>query len=104
MTRERSSGAPKQAASRVTSSLAYPMFRIGAEARQLVFVPPDPWPGSSALGHHMLAAANLPAWGDDTSDVGAHGFAWLRDLRAVGGDAARERCQALIKGWIARNG
>jgi uncharacterized heparinase superfamily protein len=104
MTRGRSSGAPKQAASRVPSSLAYPMFRIGAEARQLLFVLPDPWPGNSALGHRMLAAADPLGWAGGKSDVGAHGFAWLRDLRAVGGDAARERCQALIKGWIARHG
>jgi uncharacterized heparinase superfamily protein len=47
---------------------------------------PGAWrePGSSPL----LAAA-------------AHGFAWLRDLRALGTDAARLRARALVAEWIA---
>ncbi|HEY7610575.1 MAG TPA: heparinase II/III family protein [Alphaproteobacteria bacterium] len=106
MAGERSSGAPKQAASRVRSPLAFPLFRAGAEARQLLFTPPDPWPGNAAAGHRLLAATEPLAWDAANGDIEleAHGFAWLRDLRAVGGDAARQRCQNLIRGWIARHG
>ena len=32
----------------------------------------------------------------------AHGFTWLRDLRALGTDAARGRARALIADWIAQ--
>src|SRR5262249_57022568 len=38
------------------------------------------------------------------AELEAHRFAWLRDLRAVGGDAARQRCQNLVRSWIARHG
>ena len=31
----------------------------------------------------------------------AHGFTWLRDLRALGTDAARMRARALVADWIA---
>ena len=31
----------------------------------------------------------------------AHGFTWLRDLRALGTDAARLRARALVSDWIA---
>ena len=31
-----------------------------------------------------------------------HGFDWLRDLRAVGGDAARRRARDLVGDWIER--
>ena len=34
-------------------------------------------------------------------DASAHGFTWLRDLRALGTDAARLRARALVAEWIA---
>src|SRR5262249_42229335 len=78
----------------------------GAQARQLLFAPPDPWPGNMASGHRMLAVAEPLAWGaaPGEAELDAHRFRWLRDLRAVGGDAARQRRQDLIRGWIARYG
>ena len=33
--------------------------------------------------------------------TGAHSFTWLRDLRALGTDAARLRARALVSEWIA---
>ncbi len=33
-------------------------------------------------------------------DASAHGFTWLRDLRALGTDAARLRARALVADWI----
>ena len=34
-------------------------------------------------------------------DAAAHSFTWLRDLRALGTDAARLRARALVAEWIA---
>ncbi len=34
----------------------------------------------------------------------AHGFTWLRDLRALGTDGARMRARALVQEWIAASG
>ncbi|MFQ3623408.1 MAG: heparinase II/III family protein [Acetobacteraceae bacterium] len=74
----------------------------------------DPWPGDSGRGSRILkgelcvqgtarpldpagwpALAAGAAWAEE-----AHGFAWLRDLRAVGSDAARLRARALVLGWL----
>ena len=79
----------------------------------------DLWPGDAARGARLLrgefevtgthrplrpseaggaqdwAAGSLP-W-----RAAAHGFAWLRDLRALGTDAARLRGRALAADWLA---
>ena len=34
----------------------------------------------------------------------AHGFTWMRDLRALGTDAARARARALVSDWMALPG
>jgi uncharacterized heparinase superfamily protein len=81
------------------------MLRVGAKARQLLFVPPDPWPGDPAGGRRLLDLDEPFDWAArGAQDLEAHRFAWLRDLRASGGDAARQRCQNLVKSWIARYG
>jgi uncharacterized heparinase superfamily protein len=79
----------------------------------------DLWPGDAARGARLLRgefevlgtvrplrpaeadgaqdwAAGSPAW-----RAAAHGFAWLRDLRALGTDAARLRGRALAADWLA---
>ncbi len=85
----------------------------------------DPWPGDPGRGAALLkgelvasgsAASLLPGGGSDRSGgsggfmlaggspalrAHAHGFAWLRDLRALGTDAARMRARALVGDWIA---
>ena len=47
-------------------------------------------------------------WGDRSGHealrADAHGFGWLRDLRALGTDAARARARALVTDWIATPG
>jgi uncharacterized heparinase superfamily protein len=105
MSRARRSGAPDEAASRA-AGFSYPLFRVGAKARQILFAPPDPWPRDFGLGRRMIASGEQMAWDAAAGDVemSAHRFAWLRDLRAVGSDAARQRGQALIKDWISRHG
>jgi uncharacterized heparinase superfamily protein len=73
----------------------------------------DPWPGDPARGARLLrgeleaqgvAVPLAPgAWNVAKGPLGglAHGFAWLRDLRALGTDAARTRARALVADWIA---
>ncbi len=83
----------------------------------------DLWPGDAARGQRLLkgefevlgtALPLLPA--EATRTEGAmrggspawraalHGFAWLRDLRALGTDGARLRARALTQDWLARTG
>jgi uncharacterized heparinase superfamily protein len=75
----------------------------------------DPWPGDPALGAKLLrgelemigATRSLKpgAWRDNSGPAVlralAHGFTWLRDLRALGTDTARLRARALVADWIA---
>ncbi len=75
----------------------------------------DPWPGDPARGALLLkgelefsgaAVALRPgafavAAGSTAMRAHTHGFAWVRDLRALGTDAARMRARALVQDWIA---
>jgi uncharacterized heparinase superfamily protein len=75
----------------------------------------DPWPGDPGRGAALLkgelelAGTTVllhPGRFADPSDPPllralAHGFTWLRDLRALGTDAARLRARALVGEWIA---
>src|SRR3990170_4965068 len=69
--------------------------------RDLLMVPPDPWPGDAERGVALIAgtyrlggqtyeAATAAPWepfGAAPDFIAAlHGFEWLRDLRAAGGD------------------
>jgi uncharacterized heparinase superfamily protein len=80
----------------------------------------DLWPGDAARGARLLRGEFevlgtvrplRPAEADGAQDWGpaggtpawraaAHGFAWLRDLRALGTDAARLRGRALTADWL----
>ena len=77
----------------------------------------DPWPGDTGRGTRLMkgelvfAGAVSPLqpgrpWGDATVPpllrARAHGFAWLRDLRALGTDGGRLRARALVSEWLAR--
>ena len=75
----------------------------------------DPWPGDPGRGARLLrgeleiggaARALRPGtWGEAAAspivDTAAHSFTWLRDLRALGTDAARLRARALVSEWVA---
>ncbi len=52
-------------------------------------------PANQSQGGFRLAAAS------EEMRAHAHGFVWLRDLRALGTDAARMRARALVADWIA---
>lgn len=77
----------------------------------------DPWPGSPARGARLirgdldlgaLHARLVPgewaalAGAEPAIRGAAHGFGWLRDLRAIGTDGARQRARALVASWIGR--
>jgi uncharacterized heparinase superfamily protein len=80
----------------------------------------DPWPGDPARAARLLkgelelggaicvlrpsgsAGGGFPAPpASDALRAGAHNFTWLRDLRALGTDAARLRARALVAEWMA---
>jgi uncharacterized heparinase superfamily protein len=75
----------------------------------------DPWPGDADLGARLLrgelsfGGAVRPltpaSWqevaGSAPLRANAHGFTWLRDLRALGSDSARLRARQLVSEWIA---
>jgi len=75
----------------------------------------DPWPGDAARGARlvkgeldvlgtiqMLRPGNWNQFnGQPVPRAAAHGFAWLRDLRALGTEAARGRARTLVSDWLA---
>lgn len=78
---------------------------------------PDPWPGDAAHGSEIVqgrlsfAGRTIvdphPLWHPPEASTAwlenMHGFAWLRDLRAHGGDAARRTARDLTSSWIVQN-
>jgi uncharacterized heparinase superfamily protein len=75
----------------------------------------DPWPGDANRGARLLKgelesgggviAMRQGGWGDTAGPEAlravAHGFTWLRDLRALGTPAALLRARALVADWMA---
>jgi uncharacterized heparinase superfamily protein len=75
----------------------------------------DPWPGDPGRAARLLRGElemsggvrvlKPGAWGEASAssllNAAAHSFTWLRDLRALGTDAARLRARALVGEWIA---
>ena len=90
----------------------------GCRAAQPLTLPPDPWPGDAVQGAALIdgrfrfAGQTLvkpdPVWRpaeaseEWLSDL--HSYAWLRDLRACNGDAARRLARALTSEWIESYG
>jgi uncharacterized heparinase superfamily protein len=79
-----------------------PMYRwmLGREQpTALLLVPPNPWPGDAARGRELIQQLQPgDAWSPEL-----HRFEWLRDLRAVGGDAARRHARLLTQDWLDRH-
>ena len=75
----------------------------------------DPWPGDPLRGARLLKGELELAGSIAALSPGefahlaappmlralAHGFAWMRDMRALGTDSARVRARALVAEWIA---
>lgn len=107
---------------RTTYRLATPWFSgpfyvralVRRRTRQLAFAPQDAWPGDARRGAAIVGgvfafagetveAAGQPWRLGGRSDAwlaGLHGFDWLRDLRADGGEPARARARELVGGWV----
>ncbi len=92
-----------------------PSLRMGRVPDAPALSVRDPWPGDPNRGARLIkgeleiGGAVQPlkpdGWnriaGSAVLRAGAHGFVWLRDLRALGTDAARLRARALVAEWIA---
>jgi uncharacterized heparinase superfamily protein len=101
----------------VFATRLYSLWLGRAAPREIDLIPPDPWPGQAergqmiAEGIYRLAGERheglAPPWdaADAEEDFLAtlHGFDWLRDLRAVGGDGARRVARDLVADWIDRH-
>ncbi len=85
--------------------------RVPSEPRG---TPPDPWPGDAEVGTAIVEgrfclagawhAPGLDPWrsplGGEAAQAALHGFGWLRDLRALGTEAARGRIRELVISWL----
>ena len=100
---------------------ALPIYRYsltGVAPTALAATPPDPWPGDAGLGAEIVQGAfnfmgrrvvdPRPLWAPAGVEPGwlaeLHGFAWLRDLRAAGGDSARRAARELVGAWLDEHG
>lgn len=91
-----------------------PSLRLGRVPDAPALPVRDPWPGDPGRGADLvrgdlvMGGGSCPLRTGDWATTGpamlraaAHGFVWLRDLRALGTDAARLRARALVSEWIA---
>jgi uncharacterized heparinase superfamily protein len=78
---------------------------LGARGKApLAFLPVEPWPGDSSAGAQVADGHGAPtpgASGAAEYDPAPHAFEYLRDLRALGGEAARVAARRRIEDWIA---
>ncbi|MEQ8588071.1 MAG: heparinase II/III family protein [Thalassobaculaceae bacterium] len=93
-------------------------WRLSGPAPDVLAVPvADAWTGDPDLGRELLegtytvAGATVQVGADPWSQSGyseaafeaLHRFEWMRDLRDLGGDAARRRARDLVGAWIDRH-
>ncbi|MDH3230442.1 MAG: heparinase II/III family protein [Alphaproteobacteria bacterium] len=95
----------------------YRLSLIGRTPASMIATPADLWAGDvdrgAALitGNFVFAGVAGGRDGDIWAPAGVpaewlaalHGFGWLRDLRALGGDDARHTARRLAADWIVRN-
>jgi len=107
-----------RAVGRIFGRLPTPPVRLGRLPDAPAVPVRDPWAGEPQAGARVLKGEFFVAgtarplepglWGGaEASPVwaeAAHGFLWLRELRAVGSDAARLKARALAQAWIAGAG
>jgi len=86
----------------------------GIAPERLLIKPVDVWPGNVESGHWLCDGAftidedHLTTGLDCWEPIGVdaiwlehmHGFSWLRDLRAVGGQDGRRQARAMIESWM----
>ncbi len=97
------------------SSALYNWSLSGETPRRLLVKPSDPWPGDAERGRWLCGVlfsvdseeqlAEGDQWSPETGGItieALHAFEWLRDLRAMGRDAARQKARILVESWIDR--
>lgn len=92
-------------------------WSLGGSAPEYIsFTPADMWPGEAERGKWLCSGAfaldgeHIAMHGDCWEPEGVsacwlshmHGFSWLRDLRALGGDEARRQAREMISSWMSR--
>lgn len=112
----------ERALSRLGHNLKRPVFALpfyryslpGLTATALTVTPADPWPGRAEAGGALVQGVfafagqtitnPAPLWSPPGAGAGwrseIHSFTWLRDLRALGGDAARRQARDLAHAWL----
>ena len=107
-----------RAAGRLFGRLPQPGVRMSKLPDAPAIPVRDPWAGDPQSGARVLKGEfavegttrplDAAAWGGGEPGAvwaaAAHGFLWLRDLRAVGSDAARMKARALASAWIGGAG
>lgn len=93
------------------------LLSSGSLPREFAVKMIDPWPGNIETGRSLckglftVGGAAIPfahdLW-DETDHYPQwiehlHGFSWLRDLRALGGDQSRRLARQMVDRWIAQN-
>jgi len=106
----------RRSAQRLFALPGYRLTLVGRTPAALIATPVDLWSGDAERGMTLLAGqfplagvsreANGDIWASAEAPeewlAELHGFAWLRDLRALGGDEARHLARRLVADWIAR--
>ncbi len=107
----------RQKASHAAFNTAFYNWTLGSDVpHDLIVKPVDPWPGDTVRGRGLCSGAFTlegqekqicqrlweaqhlsQAWLNHL-----HGFEWLRDLRALGGDQGRQQARELIADWMNR--
>jgi uncharacterized heparinase superfamily protein len=87
----------ERAAALTYRNVIYRWSLAGNSTTRCMLAPPDLWPGDAASGLRMMQDG-LGALALDADSL--HGFDWLRDLRAHGGEAARQFARRVITDWI----
>lgn len=97
------------------NSLLYGWSLSGDIPRALALKPADLWPGDAEKGRSLIHGGIFILNGDQIELHNAnwhpegvsaawiihlHGFDWLRDLRALGGDQGRMAARAMIENWM----
>lgn len=89
-------------------------WTLGNETPSIVTLPDDLWPGDAEHGRWICQSAitfddiSMPLEKDfwntapknEASFFYLHNFQWLRDLRALGNDQARQKSRQLVESWI----
>lgn len=74
------------------------ILAAGDAPSRLHFTPADPWPGDAQAGQTLLSEQGSFAFAEETC-IG-NTAPTLRNLRAIGTDAARDMCVRLIDRWL----